>query len=159
MTVLGIDPGAKGAFVLNTGGELDVLDMPTFEKPVRRAGKIIKRRMLDEHAIARWLAEQDGSIDAAYIEGVNTRPGESGSSAFAFGVNYGLVRGILVGMDIGYEVVASTTWTKALAVGADKSLHRRQAQMIWPAQADLFKRVKDDGRADAALITAWAARL
>lgn len=157
--ILGIDPGAKGAFVLVAGDWLDVFDMPTFEKPVRRAGKIIKRRMLDEDAIVAWLAECDGSLDGAFIEGVNTRPGESAPSAFAFGVNYGLVRGILAGTGIGYEVVASTVWTKALGVGADKSNHRRAAQDLWPDQADLFRRVKDDGRADAALIAAWAARL
>ncbi len=157
--ILGIDPGAKGAFVTNHDGELDVLDMPTYVHPVRRNGKVIKRRLLDEDTIAAWLAEREEAIDIAYIEVVNTRPGESGPSAFAFGLSYGLVRGILTGLGIGYQKVTSTVWTKALGVGADKTVHRRVAAEMWPDQAQLFKRVKDDGRADAALLTAWAGRL
>lgn len=154
--ILGIDPGAKGAFVTNDDGELDVLDMPTFTTPIRRGKKIINRSQLDEEAVAAWLAERENIIDHAYIEQVSTRPGEGGASAFAFGVNFGLLRGILVGQGIAYSQVSPVLWTKHLGVGADKLVHRQRAAAMFPGQADLFRRGKDDGRADAALITAWA---
>jgi hypothetical protein len=41
-----------------------------------------------------------------------------------------------------------------LGVGSDKGAHRLAAQRLWPLD-NLFDRVKDDGRADSALLAHW----
>jgi hypothetical protein len=42
-----------------------------------------------------------------------------------------------------------------MGVSRDKGQHRAAAQNLFPQQAAAFARVKDDGRADAALLVAW----
>jgi hypothetical protein len=42
-----------------------------------------------------------------------------------------------------------------MGVSRDKGAHRAAAQNLFPQQASAFARVKDDGRADAALLVAW----
>jgi hypothetical protein len=51
--------------------------------------------------------------------------------------------------------VTPATWTKAVGRVAGKDASRMRAMELFPSKADLFKRAKDDGRADAALIAYW----
>jgi crossover junction endodeoxyribonuclease RuvC len=51
--------------------------------------------------------------------------------------------------------VRPQVWTKALGVGSDKGAHREAACRLFPTDAEQFARVKDDGRADAALLAHW----
>jgi hypothetical protein len=51
--------------------------------------------------------------------------------------------------------VTPTKWKRALGLGADKGDSRRRAMETWPYMASKFARVKDDGRAEAALIAWW----
>lgn len=158
MKIIGIDPGLTGAlFYLNTRTRYAiVLDMPTItvelKTPAGRTPK--KRRKVDPYALTRWLIER-GPIDAVILEKAGTRPGEGAVGAFTQGVGYGIVQGVLVALQRPWQLVTPQAWTKALGVGADKGVHRQAAMSRYPADADLFARVKDDGRADAALIAAW----
>jgi crossover junction endodeoxyribonuclease RuvC len=52
-------------------------------------------------------------------------------------------------------MVRPQQWTKDLGVGADKGAHREAAMRLYPGDAEQFMRVKDDGRADAALLAHW----
>jgi crossover junction endodeoxyribonuclease RuvC len=45
-----------------------------------------------------------------------------------------------------------------MGVSGGKDGARARAMEVFPWNVDLFKRVKDDGRADAALIAAWGLR-
>lgn len=47
------------------------------------------------------------------------------------------------------------TLRRALGLSPDKGASRRRAIELWPAQSAMFARVKDDGRAEAALIGYW----
>ena len=49
-------------------------------------------------------------------------------------------------------MVAPLKWKRALGVPADKDGARARASQLLPAHAGLWCRVKDDGRAEAALI-------
>jgi hypothetical protein len=51
--------------------------------------------------------------------------------------------------------VSPAKWKKALGLSADKGASRRRAIELWPERAQWFARVKDDGRAEAALIAYW----
>jgi crossover junction endodeoxyribonuclease RuvC len=152
MRFIAVDPGMTGAFVANIDGALTVLDMPTFEIRKSNGGT---RKNIDGHTICTWLADI-GPVDLVVIEEVAARPGGGVTGMFNFGLGYGMIQGILTALERPWSLVRPQVWTKALGVGPDKNRHREEAMRRFPQHADMFRRVKDDGRADAALITVWA---
>ena len=145
---LGIDPGASGAIaVLNQEGHLvAVIDMPVFDVKV---GKAIKRRVSPE-LLAHELSLYPNAI--ATLEQVSAMPGQGVSSMFAFGESYGIVKGVLGALKIPTHLVTPNAWKKAMQLNASKDGSRAKATQMWPGWGYMFKRVKDDGRAEACLI-------
>jgi len=76
------------------------------------------------------------------------------SNAVKIALAYGTLTGALQWRDIPFAEVRPSKWKKAMDLSSSKSASREKAAQMFPDQADLFKRVKDDGRAEAALI-AW----
>ena len=151
--IIGIDPGASGAIaILDGSGKLvRVFDMPIIEVQV---GKATKRR------VAPYFLQDELQLYAnegarAVVEQVGAMPGQGVSSMFAFGEAFGLVKGVLAGMRITTATVTPAKWKKDLKVNASKDGSRALAANLWPDMAGEFKRVKDDGRAEAALIAHW----
>jgi crossover junction endodeoxyribonuclease RuvC len=147
-TIIGIDPGAGGAIAVWHNGELDLMDMPTVE--------IRGRRHVAAAVIAERLKPHRGAM--AVLEQVQGVQGTGATSAFSFGRSAGIVEGVLAGLGIATHLVRPQLWTREMGVSRDKGHHRAAAQQLWPQQAAAFARVKDDGRADAALLVAWWAR-
>lgn len=148
--VIGIDPGVSGAvaFVYDDGGEIAVRDMPTVE--------VRGKRHVCPHGIRAILQEHDlKAVKAVVLEHVQGVQGAGATSAFSFGRSFGVVEGVVSGLQLPLTLVRPQAWTKALGVGRDKGEHRRCASNVWPWHAALFARVKDDGRADAALLCHW----
>jgi crossover junction endodeoxyribonuclease RuvC len=90
------------------------------------------------------------------VENVGARPGEGAVGAFAFGRSTGVVEGVLSALSIPATHIAPASWKRAvgLPAGRDAAKDAARAEAIrrWPGRAAMFARVKDDGRADAALI-------
>jgi crossover junction endodeoxyribonuclease RuvC len=149
--ILGIDPGIKGAVaVLTHDGKLvEVWDMPTLEVKV---GKSIKNRISPE-LLSQELRNWDVMI--AYMEAVSASPQMGVTSAFAFGEGFGIVKGVLSAMGIPLALVPPAKWKRDMNLNAAKDGSRAKAIAMWPNQAGEFKRAKDDGRAESALIGAW----
>lgn len=152
-TILAIDPGASGAlaFFNPDTGMLDVEDMPTLE--VKRGNKM--KREISPQMLAGIIASR--KPDRAIIELVGAMPGQGVTSMFAFGKSYGLCIGICAGLQIPVEHVTPAKWKKSVGAREGKDGNRMRAAERFPAYAHLFRRVRDDGRADAALIAFWAA--
>ncbi len=155
--MLGVDPGAGGALALVAGpGKLvRVADMPTV---LTDSGK----RRIDGPALSRLVRELmhvgdvDGcGIDGAVIELVGPMPRDGRAGAFWFGKAAGLVEGVLAGHRIKTQLVPPQTWKRRLDVSKDKTAARQRASQLFPASAGEWKRVKDDGRAEAAMIGLW----
>lgn len=155
MIILGIDPGLSGALALhNTSDQtVEVFDMPVLE--LVRNGK--KKGEVSAQALANLLAGR--GIKAAFLERVNAMPGQGVTSVFSFGRSTGIVEGILAAYDIPTTLVTPQAWQKAVGQRAGKDGSRERAMQLFPAQADLFQRKKDDGRSDAALIAYYGAKL
>ena len=68
-----------------------------------------------------------------------------------------VILGVLAGNGVATELVRPAVWKKAARIGKDKGSARKAAQERFPDAADLFARVKDDGRAEAALLARWRA--
>lgn len=152
--IIGIDPGASGAVAIlqRDGGLVQVLDMPCVEVVV---GGKAKRRISPEMLAAELKLYADA---VAYVEQVSAMPGQGVTSMFSFGESLGLARGVLAGLGVPVQLVPPTKWKRALNLNAGKDGARALAAATWPAQAGEFRRVKDDGKAEAALIGLWGVR-
>lgn len=151
ITYIGIDPGLSGALAWLRPGGLSIIDMPTLT--IGRGGK--RKRELDPDALANLLRDDPGH---AVIEDVHAMPGQGVSSVFSFGSTKGTIIGILAALQIPRSKVSPAVWKKALRVPADKDGARARASELFPASSHLWARVKDDGRAEAALIAEWGRR-
>ena len=146
-----MDPGAVGALVIydDATQSLTIYDMPTYEEKVGTE----KRVRVDAFTLGRWLRDQE--IDVAYIEKVGARPNQGVSSMFAFGRAAGIVEGALGALGVSVRFLRPQQWQRLAHVAGGefvKDNARAKVQKLFPAQAAEFKRKKDSGRADAALI-------
>lgn len=154
MTVIGIDPGVSGAIAVVHTKAVACFDMPTIEVRGKRHVSAAGIRKILQHAVD----DSPLGIEAVVLEHVQGVQGTGATSAFSFGRSFGLVEGVVAAMELPLVLVRPQLWTKALCVSRDKGAHRQAAVNLWPKQADAFARVKDDGRADAALLCHWYMR-
>lgn len=157
MIFIGIDPGLSGAIASydTDTGALDVHDVPTYE--LVRNGK--KKREVDLHSCARIIdamAKPAGS--SILVEQVGSMPGQGVSSVFAFGKVYGILLGISAATFAPLDTVTPAVWKRAMGVTSSKDGSRAKASALLPRYSGMWSRVKDDGRAEAALIAIYASR-
>ena len=143
--ILGVDPGKTGALALldadYPGRLLVVEDMPA------ATGAPLGRLVADLLADVR-----PDEVVAAWVEDVHAMPKQGVRSVWTFAEGHGAVLGALGAMAIPVHLVAPSAWKKAAGLGRDKGASRQRAMELWPSMATSFARVKDDGRAEAALI-------
>jgi crossover junction endodeoxyribonuclease RuvC len=155
--VLGIDPGLSGALCLlsiQAKAIEGIFDMPV------TGGQVDPAKLA---AIVDQLNFQTNRHIHAAVELVSSMPRQAG--AFNFGRSAGVVHGVLGALGVPYTLVSPNVWKGATGLHrmsgesqADvKSRARFLAQKLWPEQAAQFKRIKDDGRAEAALLARYFA--
>lgn len=170
--IVGVDPGLDGALALVVDGYLlAVKDMPTWEKagktklafdadglPSEKRGVI---RMMDVVAVRGLLATwtEAWNIEAVVMERAQVRPEQGASSGAKSMFAAGEVSGVVVGMGLRREFVAAGKWKSDMGVTADKATSLKRIVELEPGMASWFKRKKDDGRAEAALIALWGWRV
>ena len=154
MRVMGVDPGLDGAIaILDTStGELTVHDMPTVELAKAKGSA----RVVSAQLLSTLMAGQ--SIEHAVVERVTAMPGQGVTGMFSLGRSLGIVEGIIAAYDVPITLVQPKLWQsiyglKGKKIDADGS--RQKALQLFPREAALFARKKDNGRADAALIARW----
>jgi hypothetical protein len=138
---LGIDPGRQGALALlstetNTVNCIDMPDTTAALHDTIAAFPIISGAMVEKPFYPQMI----GVTNAAKIA-----------------MAYGTLIGALQWRDIPFREVPPKKWKAAMDLSSSKSASREKAAQTFPAQSDLFKRVKDDGRAEAALLAIYAA--
>ncbi len=90
--------------------------------------------------------------DYVFVEDVWSSPQMGVVSAFTFGRNLGIVLGAGAARAM-LTLVRPQEWKAKTQTPKDKNQARRRAMQLFPNHVDLFARVKDDGRAEAAIIT------
>lgn len=155
--ILGIDPGLSGGWAVidDTAKLIQCGSFPTHT--VKKSGKASTQ--LDGAALATAL--RSTNAHHAFVEVVSSRPRQAGQ--FQFGINCGLVHGILHAHGIPFELVAPASWKSVYGIKRaedetkrDKKNEARQmATNLYPDHADKFSRVKDDGVAEATLIALY----
>jgi crossover junction endodeoxyribonuclease RuvC len=145
--VLGIDIGSQGALALlgSDGALIDIFDMPILRDGPKG------RPNVNAPLLAEIIFKSHASH--AFIEFVGARPGEGPTGAFAFGRSRGVIEGVLAAAGTSASMITPANWKRLAGLSlASKDASRSEAIRRWPARAGLFARVKDDGRAEAALI-------
>jgi len=151
MLIYGIDPGFTGAIALYwpDTGKLEVHDMPVMKNP---KGKTI----INPHGVLDILANEGGK-SLAVIEQVAAMRGQGVSSMFRFGEGYGHLQMACAACKLPLKYVTPALWKKHFNLSRDKGVSRGVAMQRFPDQAQQFSRVRDDGRAEAALIALYGA--
>ena len=147
--IIGIDPGLTGAVAfLTKGNSLRVHDLPTM--------LINKRKQIDAekfHLIVEPYDRDNWKTINVLIEDVAAMPVQGVTSTFRFGYGAGVLFGVLSTIS-SFNVIKTkpAVWKSALGLTSNKKDSLTLARKLFPEQADLFKRAKDDGRAEAALL-------
>lgn len=145
--ILGIDIGVAGALALvSPGGELlEVTDMPVLQDGPK-SRRAVNGPLLAE-IVYCWHATE------AFVEQVGPRPGEGSVQSFSFGRSKGIIEGVLAACGVPYRFITPATWKREVGLTlASKDAARSEAIRRWPRHAALFARIRDDGRAESALI-------
>lgn len=146
--ILGIDPGLNGAlaWVSDDGHLISVADMPTLE--------INGKKKVSPQILTSDISFRMPRL--VVVEDVGARPGQGVSSMFNFGYSAGIIAGVVAGLQLPIVYYRPAIWKRQAGVPADKNAARQRAQRFWPGSRS-FDRVKDDGRAEAALLARWIA--
>lgn len=173
MNYVGIDPGKSGAIVAITGtGTVHAFDMPVIELAATRRKGAKRVREYDIPAIRDTLKSILGALGpcTAALEKVQAAPPagagadggfhRGGKADVSLGECRGIFRTLLMVLGIPYEEVHPRTWQSVMMrdMPKGKGSARLAAMRLFPLYAQTFARVKDDGRADAALLAAWLRR-
>jgi crossover junction endodeoxyribonuclease RuvC len=118
-----------------------------------RSCRTVPRDAVNAPLLASIVFASHASL--AFVEHVAARPGEGPTGAFAFGRARGVVEGVLAACGIPVAFLTPASWKRSVGLTlATKDASRAEAIRRWPCHAESFVRVKDDGRAEAALIAA-----
>lgn len=158
---IGIDPGISGAIaVIGAAGAVEFFDTPILQI---KSGKSLKN-IIDANAAALLLQ----SIHPSYviIEKVWAMTKGAGgasmgsTSAFNFGMGFGIWLGIIAALQIPHEQVAPVTWKRRLMLdmGQEKDASRLRAMQLFPQASGSLNLKKHHGRADALLLAEYARR-
>jgi crossover junction endodeoxyribonuclease RuvC len=114
----------------------------------------------DVHALVNLLEEWQPTH--CYFEKVGGMVGDGASSAFNFGRMAGACEAIVKVSGARFVFVTPQAWKRSMKLrggreGKDES--RSLATSLFPASAAQFRRVKDDGRAEAALLAEYGRRI
>lgn len=141
--IMGLDPGLSGAVAFyypSHPENIACYDMPIVDRRVNGA--------------ALYDIIQQHRPSLAVIEAVHSMPGQGVSSSFNFGVSYGIAQGVVSAAKIPVVFVSPGKWKKYFLLSSDKEASRGLAINKWPA-SDHFRKKKDEGRAEAALLALY----
>jgi hypothetical protein len=144
MWYLGIDPGRKGAFAMwnPDADEMHLRDMPDTPMGV--------------YELVRGMSNMDIKMcmleKPLYME----RTGVRNVSVMAF--NFGVLYLSLTVCSVPFKEVAPGRWKKQMDLSSDKRESLKMAQALFPTHKDSFKLMKDNDRAEAALLAYYSSK-
>lgn len=138
--ILGVDPGRNGALALwdTQANELRMWNMPDTPHGVYDTFLAI---------------DADGCCLEKPI--YMAQSGTKNVATMAF--NYGILYLCLIVRGIPFKEVAPKRWKGEYDLGSDKRASLAMASSLFPAHKESFRRLKDDGLAEAALLAHYGA--
>lgn len=147
--ILAIDPGLTGALAIYAASDPHVVG--AYDMPVAN-GEINVNAL--HSMIRQWMPHH------AYIERVGPMPRDGVRQAWRFSGAYFTARAVVTVLEIPITLITPTQWKKFMKVAGGKEGKeqcRARALALFPSCAESFSRVKDAGRAEAALLAFYAA--
>jgi crossover junction endodeoxyribonuclease RuvC len=165
MKIMGIDNGLDGALVMLDGGKpVVLLVMPTIT--LHGATKDHREYMV---ADLRYFLNLHRP-DHVFIEKAHAMPKQGVSSMFTTGFGFGLMQGLIAGLELPFTIVQAVTWQKTFFTGMAKGKKEKGytkglaaivCSRLWPGTewraTDNCKK-PHDGLCDAALIAEYGRR-
>ena len=119
MITIGIDPGKGGGIVFINGDK--IIEMYKCPNTIQDMAELLEP----------YKVSWDSNIGViAYIEQVHAFPTDGRSSAFKFGVNYGIWQGLLGANKIETKFIAPQVWMKSLELPKSKVERKRKIKII-----------------------------
>ncbi len=142
----GIDPGVTGAIsIIKDGRPEFVIDMPIMAKLVGKGNQV-------NGAELTTILLYHG-VRSVIVEAVHSMPGQGSVSTFNFGYSTGIIHGVLMALQIPFELVTPQKWKKQNSlIGKDKDAARSLCLTRFPWLSEELRLKKHHGRADAILI-------
>ena len=161
--ICGIDPGLSGGVVLlSDAGQVlarHVMSTIAIKKSHGRAGREYDLPGMREALLSCCAPKH------VFIEKVHSMPKQGVSSSFTFGVGFGILQGLVAGLQLPFTLVTPQAWQKAMFEGMAKEDTKATSAIIckrlWPEQdwrATSDCRVAHEGLCDAALIAEYGRR-
>ena len=157
-TYIGIDPGLDGGIGFLSEAGMSAFPMPFVISEKKKGGKTTHKRKLDIAGLKSLLISQSAiHPQIAIIERQGAMPGQGVVSQFSIGLNYGMILGLLEGLEIPVVIIAPQSWKKEMLAGTlkDKAASIQTAQRLFP-NINLKRTEKctvlHDGMAEAALL-------
>lgn len=157
-----IDPGVSGAVCSLDAetNEVRFFDTPTLNVKV---GKNFKN-VLDAYRMVEILKMlSEGREVMVTIEKVQAMPGGGertmgATSAFSFGMGFGLWLGILAALGLPHQQIHPATWKSKVmsGMGKEKDASRLRAMQLYPRAAKDLSLKKHHGRADALMLARFS---
>ena len=121
-TVIGVDPGIRGAIALRYPG-LQGVQLLGRDLPLMAERGPRKRPVLDVLAFGEIVRECVTLHDPrlAVLEAATNMPGEGGTSSFRFGRMIGALHAVLVGFGLVVIEVPPSAWKLRLGLSRDKA--------------------------------------
>lgn len=158
--VIGVDPGLSGAFAVVVWSKenplVTVVDMPRTSK-----GDLDTEQLafhLGVYCPEARYAVVEAVSGGTYTDRHGQKRGQGSAASFAFGKVTGIVHGVLAANCVPFHTTPPSVWKMSMGLSRDKNASRVLAQKYFPESAHLFSRVKDDGRAEAALLALYGLR-
>lgn len=143
MLILGIDPGAHGAFVVYDSETREIISHKSMPIWYQAVGKT-KRARVDAIELAQMMQTYElMGVGMAVLEAVGGRGKQPGSAGFVFGYGVGMVYMACVYSKIPIETIPPHTWKAMLRVPgkskADDSAIIQRANELFPDSRHIFK--------------------
>lgn len=156
--ILGIDPGFSGGITFYDYIDHKVVDthqIPTTEDPVS------KKTVINITALSFLIDYRAKDILLCAIERVGVMSGKEGVvSMFRFGEGFGIVKGVVGSFYIPIYPIAPAVWKSSFnLLHSDKNKSIGRASEIFPEDSGRWRRKKDNGIAESALIAAFAGKM
>lgn len=155
--VIGIDPGVRGGIAILKLPKLNVYPMPII-------GEKEYNMQLIKTCLKGFFLP---ALTICYIERQHCMPGEGLPRTFKTGFGFGMLQGILTGLEIPFVVVNAKEWQKEMFKGLPKDQDTKVssalvAQRLFPKnefRATERSRTIADGMTDAACIAEYGMRV
>lgn len=124
MIYIGIDPGKNGCIALIDSKRVDTISL---------------KDPISDDVIDYLLGI--GNSYKVLLEKVHSMPRQGVTSMFSFGMNYGMIQGVLAGLGIEYDLVTPQTWQSRLGLSRKgvkesttqkKNRHKDLAKSLYP---------------------------